>query len=137
MHVKNQKQRLVARSSTASELISLVDFVADVLWSQRLLQFLVPGFKPPTIHHDNQSTIHMANLGRGGKTGKAKHFTTRYVFVQQQIDNRDIQIAYLPTHDVIADLLRTPLGGHIFHYRCAKLLPTGLSEQDHLLNHGK
>eukprot|EP01033_Poteriospumella_lacustris_P011601 gene11601-8269_t len=123
--VKSQKQRLVARSSTESELISLADCVSDVLWSQRLLEFLVPNVRMPTIYQDNQSTIHMAKLGHGGKTGNSKHISTRYFFIKQHLDQRELAIEYLLTQDMTADLLTKPLGGHLFHHLCEKLIFAG------------
>ena len=63
---KSVKQKLVARSSTESELIALDDALCYILWSRKLMDEL--GFKqlkPTVVWQDNQSTIVIANKGSG------------------------------------------------------------------------
>ena len=120
IHFRSSKQKLTARSSTESELIAIHDGLPDVLWLSYLLNDL--GYKsdvnvqrrPPTIFQDNKSTIFMANNGNIGKTGKSKHINVRYFFIKEQIDRNIVQVTYLPTEDMVSDILTKPLTGKLF-----------------------
>jgi hypothetical protein len=112
--IKTGKQKLVARSSTEAELISLADSTAEVLMLKRIVEFLGRKPHPVTIYQDNTSAKHMAETGHGGTTGKSKHIAVRYFFIKQHIDNGDIQLKYLPTGQMVADMLTKPLVGRLF-----------------------
>lgn len=113
--VKSIKQKLVARSSTESELIGLADAVGDILWHRNVLKFLGVDLSGTTVFQDNMSTITMAESGRGGKTGNSKHIDVRYFFVKQHIDSGEIKLAHLRTDHMIADVLTKPLQGKLFY----------------------
>jgi hypothetical protein len=67
-----------------------------------------------TVFEDNQSSIILANKARGTTISRTKHLQVRYYYVKQMIDQKFIQIEYLPTEDMIADILTKPMSGKLF-----------------------
>lgn len=93
-----------------------------VLWTNNLLKELGYNIEPATIYQDNKSTIMLANKGEGNFK-RTKHINVRLFYVKQLIEEGEVKIEYLPTDDMIADLLTKPLVGERFYYRLrAKLL---------------
>jgi hypothetical protein len=119
---RSVKQKLVARSSTESELIALDDALCYILWFRKLLEDL--GFKqlvPTVIWQDNKSTILIASKGPG-HAGKTRHVRNRYYFIKQHVDEGDVKLNYLPTEEMVSDLLTKPLIGKRFRDLRAKLM---------------
>lgn len=130
--VKSTKQHLVSRSSTEAELISLADGTGEVLYMQRLLNFLLgkSSRRSAVVFQDNKSTIQMAESGRGGKTGNTKHIEARYFFIKQHLDDGKLTIKHLATKDMTADLLTKPLTGSLFQKHRAGILNLARVEDD-------
>jgi len=126
VYLKSKKQNLVTRSSTEAELISFADAASDTLWILKLLRFLGIKCDYATVYQDNQSTIFMAENGESSATGNSKHIDVRYFFMKQHIDSGLLKLVYLPTDDMLADVLTKPLQGLKFYgFRSALLnLPT-------------
>jgi hypothetical protein len=78
--VQSSKQKIVSRSSTEAELISLSDSVSEVIWCKDFLESQGYQLAPPVIYQDNMSTMAIAKKGKtramqvkmagGGKTKK-------------------------------------------------------------------
>jgi hypothetical protein len=111
--VKSSKQKIVSRSSTEAELIALSDMAGQVIWTRNFL--LALGYQPPpaTAFQDNQSTMALANKGRS-TSERTRHVDIRYFWIKDRIDSGDIVVQYLPTADMLADLLTKPLQGDLF-----------------------
>jgi hypothetical protein len=119
---KSVKQKLVARSSTESELIALDDALCYVLWCRKFLEEV--GFKqlaPTIIWQDNKSTMLIASKGPG-YAGKTRHVRNRYYFIKQHIDEGDVVLKYLPTEEMVSDLLTKPIIGKRFRELKEKLM---------------
>ena len=69
------------------------------------------------------STIRMAENGSSASR-RTRHINVRYFFIKERIDSGEIRVSYLPTEEMIADLLTKPIQGKLF----AKL-------RDRLLGH--
>jgi hypothetical protein len=113
IHVRSTRQKLVARSSTESELIGLTDYSSHVLHMREFL--LQQGYEvgPAQIYHDNKST--MAMIERGRHSGeRTKHIAMRYFFLKDRVSNNELRIEYMPTEDMVADQLTKPLTGKQF-----------------------
>ena len=102
------KQKIAARNSTESELVSLSDKMDGVLWAHDFLvsQGYTPD--PPIVYQDNQSTIHIVTTG-GGKGGRTRHLRARQGAVKELSDNDDIVVQYCCTEGMLADALTKPL----------------------------
>jgi len=72
------------------------------------------------IEQDNQSAIQM--MERGKTTNPlSKHINVRYFFIKDRIDNGEIILEYVPTEEMVADVLTKPLQGAQFRKLRAKL----------------
>ena len=114
------RQKLVSRSSTEAELISLSDGVSVALWTQQFLKeqgYEVVG----QLYEDNQSTMKLAQVGRS-TSDRTRHINIRYYFVKQYLENGALKIQYCPTLSMIADILTKPLQGKKFEYLRSLLL---------------
>jgi hypothetical protein len=119
---KSVKQKLVARSSTESELVALDDSICYILWCRRMLCEL--GFKQKdatTIFQDNKSAILIAEKGTG-HIGQTKHMQKRYFFVKEHIDGGAVMLEHLPTDQMISDMLTKPIVGRRFRELKMKLM---------------
>lgn len=73
------------------------------------------------VFQDNQSTIAIAERG-GSATGRTKHIAVRYYYIKERLDELDIAIQYLPTENMVADILTKPLTGKLFVKQRKELL---------------
>jgi hypothetical protein len=119
IYVESSKQRLVSRSSTEAELIALSDGLTLVIWTREwLLQQGYDPVPPAIVYQDNLSTKALAENGRS-QAKRTRHINIKYFFVFDRIQSLEVQIVYLPTEDMIADILSKPVLGRLFQ----KLLP--------------
>jgi hypothetical protein len=105
---KSKKSKCVSLSSTEAEYVAIADACKDVQWYHQLQSEL--GFKssqPTQLYEDNQSTI--AILQNGNDKGRTKHIDIRHHYIRNMLANKEIAINYLPTKDMIADILTKPL----------------------------
>jgi len=119
--VKSAKQKIVTKSSTEAELVSLSDMTTIVLWVSEWLS--EQGYRPgaATIFQDNQSTIRLATNGLQSAS-RSKHISTRYFWMKDQVSQGRISVIYLPTHEMVADIMTKPLCGARFRYLRKRLM---------------
>ena len=67
---------------------------------------------PIVINEDNQGAIAMTKNPVGHT--RTKHIDMRYHFVREGVQNRAIILKYVPSGDMIADILTKPLPKHSF-----------------------
>ena len=67
------KQRLVAHSSTKSELIGVYDVLPQVLWTKQFLEEQGWLDSATVVYQDNTSTILLEKNGRSSSTKWTKH----------------------------------------------------------------
>jgi hypothetical protein len=111
--VKSSKQKVVSKSSTEGELIGLSDGSSQVIWSRDFLLAQGYAHRPALIFQDNQSTMVLANKERS-TSERTRHIHIRYFWVKDRIDSGEIELAYLPTNVMIADIRTMPLQGELF-----------------------
>ncbi len=73
---------------------------------------------PTKIWQDNQSTIRMANDFISNR--KTKHIETKYHYTREKIENGEVKVEYLPSEEMLADILTKPVGANILQ----KMLPS-------------
>jgi hypothetical protein len=76
---------------------------------------------PARVYQDNQSTIALAANGRSTST-RTRHIAIRYFFVKDRVDFGEIEIEYLPTEMMRADIMTKPLQGELFREMRASLM---------------
>ena len=109
---KCSKQRMVTKSSTEAELVTLSDAVSMAAWS---IQFLRgQGYNViPNLFQDNLSTIALANAGRS-TSDRTRHINIRYYFVSQYLKDGTMNLQHCPATEMIDDLFTKPLQGSDF-----------------------
>ena len=109
----SKKQSVVAKSSTEAELIAL-DAGAEIAERfQMLLYEFKMVKKPGVVYQDNKSTILLAEAGRP-LSRATKHIKVRYFSIKEKLDQGLFKIEYLPTEEMVADILTKPLATEAF-----------------------
>ena len=110
--VKCSKQKIVTKSSTEAELVTLSDATSLAAYNIEFLKG--QGYNVNAVlHQDNTSCISLAENGRSN-SDRTKHIGIRYFFVKQYIENGSMKIEHCPTLDMVADILTKPLQGEQF-----------------------
>jgi hypothetical protein len=105
-----KKQPIVTLSSTESEYVALTHATKDILWIHKLLSelsFLYKHQTPTILHCDNQGAIELSKNSRFH--ARTKHIDVHFHFVRQTVDQGHIQIKYIPTEDMVADMFTKSL----------------------------
>ena len=100
----SKKQSAIALSSMEAEYIAAAHAAKEVVWLRQLLFKLKQRNEGPTIlNMDNQSTIAIAqNLEFNDRS---KHIEIRHHFLRQKVEEEELDLAYIPTGDQVADVL--------------------------------
>ena len=108
------KQRLVARSSTNSELIGVYDVLPQILWIKQFLE--EQGWKDSAtiVYQDNTSPILLERNGRSSSTKWMKHMNIRYFYVTEQVEKKPINVTHCTTEEMVGDFFTKPLQGSLF-----------------------
>ena len=119
--VKSSKQKIVSKSSTEAELISLSDGCSQIIWSRDFLIAQGYPMKEALVFQDNTSTMALVKKGKSA-SDRTRHIHVRYFFVKDRVASGEIRVEYIPTEDMIADALTKPLTGKRFVEMRSKLL---------------
>ena len=113
VHVKSSKQKISTRSSAEAELVAISDSLSHILWAREYMISSHSDVGTIVLYQDNKSTICLANKGRS-TSERTRHIKIRYFFILHYIDANEIVIEYMPTEDLIADIMTKPLHGTTF-----------------------
>ena len=120
-------KQFVNKISHFGEYIGIHLAAKEVMWTRNFLFEL--GFEQlqaTTVFEDNQSTIKL--ISKPGNGNKTKHIDLRFNFIRDQVAQNTIQIEYLPTTEMISDILTKPLGTSSFIYLRSLLLGTSQAQ---------
>ncbi len=125
VHEACKKQMIVMKNSTESELVALADFLHEVGLVEdfvKELGYLMNDFVTNVhwIYQDNKSAIPVVKHG-GGKPCM-KYMKVREEYLKERLKTGEVEIEYVKTHDMLANVLTKPLGGELFHTFVNKLL---------------
>jgi hypothetical protein len=116
---KTEKQKIVTLSSTEAEYVALSHAAREAIWLRRLAEEHQHSNAPMILHEDNQSTI---------KTAKdrifncrTKHIDTYHHFVRQKVEEKELEIIYIPSEIQTADIFTKPLGRKLHEFFVKKL----------------
>jgi len=109
----SSKQKLNSKSSFESELIGLSDRLPQVIWTRYWLQSQGYKVNPAKVYQDNMSTIAVIKKGKSTSMN-SRHVNIRYFFAKDRVDNKEIEIEYKKTDEMVADILTKPLQGKKF-----------------------
>jgi len=121
-----KKQKSVALSTMEAEYMSLSEASKETIYLRRLLkhmgfQNLVEG--ATTVFCDSQSAIQLSK--NNVYHGRSKHIDIRYHFSKEASENGDIEIKYLESEHMLADILTKSLPKNR-HENCVKMLNLGV-----------
>ena len=100
--------------------MALAKATAEAVWLRKLLCEL--GFQqsnPTTIYCDSQSTIALSANPK--YHSRSKHVDTQYHFTREKVLTHEIQLSYVSTNDMTADILTKSLPNDK-HHRCMTCL---------------
>ena len=101
------KHKLVTKSSTEAELVTLIDAFSMTAWAMQFLKgqgYNVKG----NLYQDNLSTIALANNGRSF-SDRTRHINKiRYFFIKHYLDNGTMTVEHCPATEMISDILTKP-----------------------------
>jgi len=105
-----KKQPIITLSSTEAEYVALTHAAKDILWIHKLLKelsFLHSLSLPTTLYCDNQGAI---TLSKDAKFhGRTKHIDVHFHFIRQTVTSGDIELTYIPTAQMTADIFTKSL----------------------------
>ena len=67
-----------------------------------------------TIYQDNEASILLKHNGKRSSKKGTRHISIRYFFITDKVQNREIDIEYMPTSEMIAYYFTKPLQGNLF-----------------------
>jgi hypothetical protein len=109
---ESRKQRCVALSSTEAEYLAISDVCKDVTFIQNLLSEILPIQSKEIeyiVFNDNQSAQRLLHVNEYCHK-RTKHIDLRFHFVKDLIKRNMINVKYMPTDKMLADILTKPLG---------------------------
>ena len=72
------------------------------------------------MFQDNQSAL--ASLKTGKPSSKrSRHINIKYFYLKDKVDREELELEYLPTDEMIADVLTKPLQGEKFRVLRSRL----------------
>jgi hypothetical protein len=108
----SKKQNSVALSTAETEYITAGHCCAQLLWMRQNLRDYGYKLSKVSLLCDNESAICMTdNLVEHSRT---KHIDIRYHFLRDHQQKGDIKIAYVNTHNQLADIFTKPLDEKTF-----------------------
>ena len=105
----SQKQSIVALSSCEAEYIAATSATCQAVWMSRLLGELMSNeMTKAKLLVDNQSAITLSK--NPVHHNQTKHIDTRYHFVWQCAENKQIEIMFIRTEIQLVDIFTKALG---------------------------
>jgi len=117
----SSKQPVVAKSAGEAELIAQNKVGDLVEWAREMLNEIGYSQKKVPMLVDSTCAMQMVKQGTGSFK-RAKHIKVRYFWLKDLIDEGMLELIYVPTDELVADILTKPLTGWKFQYLLRKLL---------------
>ena len=104
----SKKQRTIALSTTEAEYMALSFTAQEALWIRQLVKEIYGEVNNPMeIRCDNLGST---SLSRNKIVSpKSKHIDVRHHFIRELAEERIINVDYLPTQEMVADIFTKPL----------------------------
>jgi hypothetical protein len=105
---KSRRQPTVALSTTEAEYMAACDATREaVSWRAFLSEIGFDVSTPTTMFSDNQGCIALAKNPE--HHARSKHIDIRHHYVREQVALGTVMFEYIPTDDMVADVLTKPL----------------------------
>jgi transposase InsO family protein len=108
VHWRSKRQPIVTMSTTEAELVALTELSLQVKWLRNLLQedIRIP-FNVTPLFCDNASTVTLAKDPIS--SDRTKHIEVRFRKVQELVESKEVEVAWIPTDEQAADIFTKPL----------------------------
>jgi hypothetical protein len=110
---KSSKQKIMTKSSTEAELVAISDVIGQVLWLRNFLEAQGYVLPPVKLFEDNLSTIALIKSGKSNSS-RTRHIAIRYFFISDKVLSKEVEVEFMPTDSMLADILTKPLQGSLF-----------------------
>lgn len=111
---QSRKQRVIALSSTEAEYVALSEACREAVYLRELLYELTGSLSTIRLNCDNQSALKMATNHQCHN--RSKHVDVKHHFVRETVKSGKVEVNYLSTNEMPADLLTKGLGT-VKHYK--------------------
>src|SRR5947209_6146761 len=104
----SKKQPTVALSTVEAKYVAVANAMKEAVWLYTLLTDI--GFeqmRATTIHTDNQGCIALAH--NPTNHSHAKHINICHHFIRKRVANREVNLHYVPTNMMLANILTKQL----------------------------
>ena len=117
---RSKLQTIVALSSTKAEYVGATPAIQEVVWLRDLLhEFGVADASPSLLNMDNRGAVSLTH--RAGDSNQMKHIDIRYHFICSHVEGGNIEVQFLPTNEMIANIFTKNLGRAKHEYFIKKL----------------
>lgn len=103
-----KRQSTVALSSTEAEYMATVATIQEAIWLKSLHNEVFADWEFVKIFCDNKGAIMVLN--NNSYSSRTKHIDIKIKFIREHIENKNIELEYLPTTDMPADILTKNVG---------------------------
>ena len=115
----------VVTSSTEAEAYALVVVCQENTWIRDFMQEISNNVQkvPTIIHQDNKGAISLTN--GGGQHKRSKHFQIEFDMLREKVREKEIEIKYMETNEMIADMFTKMLHKPLFQKHRNKFMEEG------------
>ena len=104
----SKKQPIVTVSSAEAKYVAATSVACQAIWMRRVLKDLSQNHQEPTtIIYDNNSAIALSKNHVFHK--RTKHIDTRFHFIRELVNNKEICLEFCKFEDQLADMFIKPL----------------------------
>jgi hypothetical protein len=100
---KAKKQVVTALSTLEAEYMAMTQAAKEAVWIRQLIRELGSSLDAVTLFGDNQGAISLAR--NAVFHYRTKHIDVQYHFIREQVANGTIDLQYLATDQMVADIL--------------------------------
>ena len=110
----SKKQNIITLSSTEAEYVRHTNAVKEILWIRNFWAEINRKsiFDPILLKVDNQGVIQLSNNNKFHM--HMKHINVRYHFIHEALENKLLEIKYVPTDENIVDIFTKLLSRPLF-----------------------
>ena len=110
----SKKQNIVTLSSTEAEYVGHTNAAKEILWIRNFWAEINGKsiFDPILLKANNQGAIQLSNNNKFH--ARTKHIDVCYHFIREALENKLLEIKYVPTDENIADIFTKPLSRPLF-----------------------
>ena len=118
----SRKQKSISLSSCESEIIALSEAAKDVIYLRKFTRGLVPSLpqQPTELSTDNKAARDLSYNPE--HHGRSKHVARRHFFIRDMVENDEIIVPLVNTHDNDADFFTKPLPPKRFKFLRRKVM---------------